>query len=100
MDRRWWWGAGALGAAAVLVGVAPAVAEPAAAAERFVCRSFAYDPHEVPEIDTHDGASAIGKWVMEREDRGWRVTSVEPQVVVKATGALEAWAHVCVAPVR
>jgi hypothetical protein len=48
----------------------------------------------------HDGASAIGKWVMEREDRGWRVTSVEPQVVVKATGALEAWAHVCVAPVR
>ena len=78
----------------------PAAADPVVPAERILCRSFPYDPHAQPEIDTRDTTRAVGQWVVAQEDRGWQVRSVSPQVVVKATGALEAWAHVCVSPLR
>ncbi len=83
-----------------LVATSAAEAEPDPGAARFVCRSFSYDPRKAPELDTRDESSELGRWVIEREDRGWRVESVRPEVVVKATGTAEAWAHVCVVPVR
>ncbi len=103
MDRRWMsWVAIAIAGVALMGSQLTdrAVAQTAAGGERFVCRSFPYDPHKTPELDTRDPGSEVGRWVLEREDRGWHVTSVHPEVIVKATGATEAWAHVCVVPVR
>lgn len=102
MDRRGWvWGGAAIAALALaLIGGRPARAVEDASGDRIRCRSFAYDPIASPELDTRDPATPVGKWVADEEDRGWRVVSAAPQVVVKATGKLEAWAHVCLTPRR
>jgi hypothetical protein len=102
VGRRWW--VGMAMATMLAASLGPALVARAngtgGGPGRVVCRSFAYDPRKAPEIDSHDDQSELGRWVREREDRGWQVESVRPEVVVRATGTVEAWAHACVVPTR
>jgi hypothetical protein len=96
---------GRAGGWALVAGVAvvgAALAGRASGAEerlgRVHCRTFAQEPEA--EVDTRDGGSPLGQWVLAQEDAGWRVEEVELDVVVKSSGALAGFAHVCLVPVR
>ncbi len=63
---------------------------------RFRCRAFPVDVDAV--LDTRDRASELGRWSMEMEARGWRVSGVDFEVAQKPTGYAQAYAQVCVTP--
>ncbi len=65
---------------------------------RVRCHSFEQAPEA--EIDTRDGASPLGRWVIAQEDAGWRIEEVELDVAVKASGAVVGFANVCMVPVH
>lgn len=65
---------------------------------RVKCQGFPHDPAAL--VDTRDGTAPLGRWVLDEEDRGWRVDRVDTDVIVKASGAVEAWTTVCVVPVH
>jgi hypothetical protein len=64
---------------------------------RLKCRSFPTDPGA--EIDTRDPATDLGRWVLELEDRGWKVHEVDWEVGQKPTGFSQGYTHVCMIPV-
>ncbi|MEQ1506679.1 MAG: hypothetical protein ABMB14_30910 [Myxococcota bacterium] len=70
---------------------------PSVADGRLKCRTF---PTEIgAEIDTRDGDTPLGQWVIGLEDRGWTVANVAWEVGQKPTGFPQGYTHVCLAPV-
>jgi hypothetical protein len=63
---------------------------------RVKCRSF---PTETgAAVDTRDPATELGRWVIELEDQGWRVTDVDWEITQKPTGYPQAYTHICLTP--
>lgn len=67
-----------------------------AAAKRFHCRVFATALEE--PVDTRDRSSALGRWVVDMELRGWQVAELDFEVGQKPTGYAEGYVHVCLTP--
>ena len=70
----------------------------AVAQVRYKCRAFptALDA----EVDTRDASTSLGTWVLDLEDRGWQVATVDWVVGQKVTGFQQSYTHVCMEPVR
>jgi hypothetical protein len=88
----------AIGGVAIAIAVAGAPVGHAAGETglRLKCRAFqaALDS----EIDTRDPEAELGQWVLDHEDRGWKVQTVQLEVAQKQTGFPQGWAYVCLAP--
>lgn len=77
----------------------PAPAPSAAVAEtRLKCRTFPTDLGA--EVDTRDTGTDLGRWVLDLEDRGWIVHTIDWEVGQKPTGFPQGYTHVCLTPVR
>lgn len=63
---------------------------------RLKCRAFPVAADS--EIDTREPSSELGQWVLDHEDRGWKVQSVDWEIGQKPTGFPQGWAHVCLTP--
>ncbi|MCB9688761.1 MAG: hypothetical protein H6735_27220 [Alphaproteobacteria bacterium] len=96
-DARWW---AVIGVVGLVLGLAAGGRADGAEERpgRVRCQGFAHDPASA--VDTRDGTSPLGHWVIEQEDQGWRLDDVDTDVVVKASGTVEAWTTVCVVPVH
>jgi hypothetical protein len=91
-------GAGAAGGDDAGPGVGAGAEASPVADVRLKCRTF---PTEIgAEIDTRDGSSSLGQWVISLEDRGWEVASVDLAVGQKPTGFPQGYAIVCLQPLR
>lgn len=64
--------------------------------ERLKCRAFPTEPSA--EIDTRDPESDLGRWVLDHEDRGWRVHGVQWDIGQKPTGYPQGWVQICLTP--
>jgi hypothetical protein len=73
-------------------------AEPLSTVPRLKCRAFPTDPNA--EVDTRDGSTDLGRWVVALEDEGWVVSDVDWEVGQKPTGYPQGYTHVCLTPAR
>jgi hypothetical protein len=83
-------------AIAIATGTMPVVHAAGETGLRLKCRAFqtALDA----EIDTRDPEAELGQWVLDHEDRGWKVQTVQLEVGQKQTGFPQGWAYVCLRP--
>ena len=91
-------------AGVLMAGVGLAWADPPApgaaivAETRLKCRTFPTDLGS--EVDTRDTSTDLGRWVIELEDRGWIVHTIDWEVGQKPTGYPQGYSHVCLTPLR